>query len=244
MFVTPDDFNVTPYNIPNLKAVANTFPLYIEEKERRVLSKLLGVQLYNQFIAGLNALPPEWENEAAYNIGEQVLYGSSIWEAIAYSIGVEPVEGIDWTLVEVSKWVLLRDGTEYSYPVNSSYPDNQTFVWVGMKQMLKPYIYSEWLKDTFDSHSGIGIVESKAENSNVISPAKRIVDAYNEFAFIAGTSDGIDAYEEYYDYGAYGYYGYTYNSLAGFIYAANALLPDTYANWIYYDVRTMNTFGI
>jgi hypothetical protein len=236
MFVTSDDFDIPPYSIPNLQQVVNTFPLYIEEKERRVLSKLLGIQLYQDFIIGLNSLPPIWEpSPITYNIGDEVLYDVSIWQSLVDANTSVPVEGTDWTKVEDNKWMILKQGGTY-------FINGAQYVWVGMKRMLKPFIYSEWLTDTFDSHSGIGIVEAKAMNSEVKSPKQRIADAYNEFAFMAGSSDEFD---EVYGYGYYAYYDvYNQNSLAGFLYSVNSVLPGVYPNWNFYDVRMMNTFGI
>lgn len=227
MFVTADDFNLIPYNIPNLQQVANTFPLYVEAKERVILVKLLGLQLYTDFVAGLNALPPQWQAAPAkYDIDEQVVYGASIWKSLIDDNRSEPVEGTDWTKVEDNKWLTLKLGTTYG--INSV-----ASVWVGMKRMLVPYIYSVWLRDTFDSHSGVGIVEAKAENSAVKSPAIRIVRAFNEFAMIAGTSDN-----------AFDYDAYDNDTLAAFINASNTLTPGAYPNWCFTDVATMNTFGI
>jgi hypothetical protein len=236
MFVTPDDFNLIPYNIPNLQQVTNTFPLYIEEKERRVLSRLLGMPLYLQFVAGLKALPPEWEAPpVSYIIGDLVTYGVGVWQALVDGTTTPPVEGTDWTLVEVNYWLRLKLGGSFLY-------SDFVHTWVGMKAMLVPYIYSQWLRDTYDSHAGIGIVESKAENANVISPAKRISDAFNEFSIMAGT---YIAGDPFYD-SSYLYYGYQLDSLAGFLYASNYnTTPAPYATWEgFVDSGFMNTFGL
>ena len=61
MFCTPSDFNLIPYAIPNLTLVANSFPPIHRESRERDFTKLLGVTLYNEFLAGLAALPDVWE---------------------------------------------------------------------------------------------------------------------------------------------------------------------------------------
>jgi len=218
MFCTPSDFDLLPYAIPNLTLVANTFPLYIEEKEREALTKLLGSQFYNEFIAGLEALPPDWEPApVAYTIGQQVVNGVSIWQALADNSGVEPVEGADWTKVEDNKWLQLEKGFGFSYY-------GVYYEWLGMVDMLKPYIFSYWLRDTFDNASGIGVVQGKAENAEVIAPATRIARAYNQYAH--------RAYVMY-------YYMEVVNSTTD--------PPPLYPSWNLQNVcepGTMNTFGI
>jgi hypothetical protein len=73
----------------------------------------------------------------------------------------------------------LRDGVDYEFK-------EKTYEWVGVKKLLIPYIYSMWLRDTYDQHSGIGIVLKKGENSHVINPRKRIARAFNKYSEIAG----------------------------------------------------------
>lgn len=141
MFVVASDFDLLPYNIPNLEGdkMGNTFADYVEEQEEEILKSLLGVTLYESFIEGLEEDYPE-----------------------------------DW-------WIALRDGADYLYK-------GKTYEWVGMKKMLIPYIYSMWLRDTYDAHTGIGVVQGKAENSKVINPGKRIARAYNKFSHIVGNT--------------------------------------------------------
>ena len=86
--------------------------------------------------------------------------------------------------------------------------------------MLVPFIWYQWTRATFDSNTGIGIVESKAENSEKKEPKRRLVDAWNDYA----------GQTEY---------------LAAFIQMSNT--PDVvYENYYYYYVEAipLNTLGI
>lgn len=178
MFVVATDFDVIPYAIPNLTG-NNSFPDYVDREEEDILKSLLGKSLYDAFIEGLEEIP-EWVSTSATVIGNQYAYGLDVWEAETVQTGTAPVAGADWTLVEEdNRWLKLKKGADYVY-------NYKTYEWVGMKKMLIPYIFSMWLRDTFDNNSGVGVVVAKGENSKVINPGNRIARTFNEFSRIAG----------------------------------------------------------
>jgi hypothetical protein len=212
-FCTPSDFDLLPYAIPNLSLVVNSFQRYVNEREAEALKKLLGVQLYKAFIAGLEALPDDWSATVNYTVGMQVTYGLDIFEALTDNLNTIPEVGAAWSLIEEgNKWLKLEKGFEFSYY-------GVTYQWLGMVDMLKPYIFSYWTRDTFDNNSGIGVVQGKAENAEVIEPKTRIVRSYNEYAHRART-------------------------LAAYIESVNVGQPPLYENWQYHDPCSMNTFGL
>lgn len=185
--LTVQDFNQIPYNIPDAEVtspdgtiVDNTqLTNYINSKVEDVLIKLLGVSIYDSFVSGIDALPSAWATVTVYAIDDEVLFNNFVWKSlVAANTGNSPVEGVNWTKVE-NKWLMLRDGVRY-------YSD-PSWVWGGMKKLLIPYIYALWLRDTHDDHTKVGVVIRTAENATVISPAKRISRAYNEFASTAGS---------------------------------------------------------
>lgn len=182
MFVTPDDFSVIPYVIPNAKnglADNGSFSTYIDDKEEEMLKSLLGATLYNSFIAGVKS---DWVSTAPTVIDQEYAYGLDVWKALTVQTGTAPVAGVNWELIsEDDKWLRLKKGDTYLL-------FEREYDWVGMVKMLKPFIYSEWLRDTWDTHTGIGIVQGKSENASVINPSRRIVDRWNEFARIVGNS--------------------------------------------------------
>lgn len=137
MFVTASDFNLKPYNIPNLDAVVNTFQAYANKKEKEALKSLLGLTLYEAFIDGLNEDYPE------------------------------------------QRWLDLRDGAQYQYSL-------RTYEWVGMNEMLVPFVFSEWVRDDDSILTGVGTGKSKTENLTRLKPLRKISDAFNEYADKAG----------------------------------------------------------
>lgn len=202
MFLTPSDFNILPYSIPNLSQVVNTFQKYVNAAEEKRLKELLGVELYYEFIEGLEALPADWDAATAYIIDEEVSYGVSVWKAISPSTNVEPIEGTDWTKVRDDKWLKLEKGFVFVYQ-DSCCRGPHTTEWLGVADMLKPYVFYRWTRDTWDNNSGIGVVQAKAENAEVIAPARRLVDAWNDHADKANTMIDFVFSEDYNDPATY-----------------------------------------
>lgn len=232
--LTAQDFNEFPYNVPNAYTQAPgggtevniKFENFIDKKVEYILTKILGIELYDSFIAGLEALEEiTWSATIpalGYSIDDEVYYEDHVWKSLVdLNLGVAPVEGANWTKVEDNQWLLLKNGVrQYTYGIRKR-------SWAGMKDMLIPYVYSFWLRATFDDHTSIGVVIRTAENAEVISPGKRIANAYNDFLSKAG-----DFYNQR-------------NTLYGFLSYSNSEL-DYYTG--YYDFRfgdfTMNTLGI
>jgi len=213
MFCTPTDFDLIPYNIPNLNLVVNTFQEYIDKKEKQILKRLLGAPLYVDFIEGREALPAEWDVATQYVIGDHVVYGVDVWQSIADNVGVVPSENASWTIFETgNQWLILEKGSIF-------YLDGYAIgEWLGLVDMLIPYIFYSWLRDTWDNNTGIGVVQSNAENSEKIAPSRRLVDSWNEFAIKA-------------------------TAMQYMIAAAN--VPDEiYLDWLMVPVGSLNTFNL
>ena len=203
MFLTADDFNLIPYAIPNLSLVSNSFQDYVDDCERVTLKKLLGVELYYEFIEALENMPDEWDATITYGIGTRVVYGYDIWESNADSVGEIPAVGGAWTLIEEdNKWLMLRDGGTFTWRETCCQGDYAT-EWLGVADMLKPYVFYSWLRDTWDNHSGIGVVVSNAENAEKIAPARRLVDAYTAFSEKANVMLSFIQSEAYLDPAVY-----------------------------------------
>lgn len=222
MFVVATDFDLEPYNIPNLNG-SNSFEPYVSIKEEMALRELLGNVLYDRFIAGLAALPLVFNAVTDYAVDVQAYYGLNIWKSLQTpNIAHVPVEGVFWTLVEKNKWLMLRDGDTYS----------TTSKWVGMKKLLVPYVYSYWVGDAYDKNTGVGVVKAKGENSTVITPKRRIVRTFNEYVDMAG--------ERITYWPRYGARYNIVNSLYGFI-TVNA---DSYPDFAYCAPQKMNIFNL
>lgn len=175
--VSATDFDIPPYTIPNLDKKANTFTVFVFEQQEEILLKVLGRNLYDSFIDGLDALPSAWSSTVATVIDQQYIHGNNIWKALTVQTGTAPVEGADWELVEEdNRWLLLKNGNTYAY-------NDKVYYFKGMSKIMRPFIYSKWLEYTFDQHVGVGgLTIPKTENSQTISPATRIITSWNDFA--------------------------------------------------------------
>lgn len=113
------------------------------------------------------------------------------------------------------KWVDLRDGAEYTY-------NSVEYEYAGLKNLLIPRIYSEWLRETRDKFTDVGTVYNTSERSERVSPARRIVECYNEFASKVG-----------------GFYEQC-NTFYGFVSVNEADYPD----WQFSYPERINDFGL
>lgn len=138
------------------------------------------------------------------------------------------IEGLE-DLTPEQRWIKLRDGDVYEY-IDVEYE------WFGMKSLLKPFIYSQWLRYTYQAHTGIGIIVPKAENSSVILPSAEIMRGVNKLSDIAGNCRSVRNT----------LFGYLYNS--GDIFSD--VIPDKftdikeYLNFYYQEPGRINAFDL
>lgn len=176
MFVTVNSFDRLPYSLPNLLANDDvTFDQYSQDVEDRELPKAIGGYFYDSFIDALLTFPP-------YNpiintiINNQYAYGNDVWKALTVTLGVNPVAGVDWELIESNnRWLVLKNGTKYDY-------NKRKFRWLGMEQLVTPLVYAEWLRDRAQRVSDTGVVEPKAENSASNDPSQLIFKASLDYS--------------------------------------------------------------
>jgi hypothetical protein len=241
MFVTAQQFDVAPYNIPNLQEdLLTAFNSYVEQEEEKMLRTLLGDMFYEAFIEALNNLPDAWvnNNNPGYGIGAQVTYGVDVWESLTLNnLNNVPEVGANWQLIEAgNRWLKLAVGTKYTVSA-------KTRTWVGMAEMLKPFIYAQWTETNTDNNTGIGMVVAEAENSSVISPTVRICRAWNEFADMTVDQDFIRY--NFLRVTKGNLYDYLYYSADVYVNVINTEYDTTqeylYHNFIYPGKR--NTFG-
>lgn len=124
------------------------------------------------------------------------------------------------------KWLILRDGTQSDdedlIPLAKYEYNGITYEWVGLRKLLTQYIYAMWLRDNYDNHDSTGISVAKVENAEMISPALRIVTAWNKMYAMAGGCGEVK------------------NSLYGFL----TIKESDYSDWVYTDVGSMNRFNL
>jgi len=226
--ITAQDFNQIPYNVPNALAQNpaggveenEQFNQYIDDKVQETMVKLLGVSLYKSFIAGLDALPPNWigTNTPGYAIDDLAFYNSHVWKSLVdNNLNVVPIEGPSWTMVEDDRWLMLYNGV-HDYSFNA-----YNHSWTGVKKMLIPNVFASWLSDTNDDYTKAGIANRTTENANKLGPAVRITNAYRDFSKRAGNFNQRD------------------NSLYGYLIYAQTDL-DHYTG--FYDDTNYSTFDL
>ena len=83
------------------------------------------------------------------------------------------IQGLETSGSVEQKWLDLKDGATFT-------SDDKTYKYKGIKSVLVPYVYSQWLSDNASNYTGIGVTVSNAENSVVVPPTNSIIKAYNE----------------------------------------------------------------
>lgn len=127
------------------------------------------------------------------------------------------------------RWQDLKDGKEYTY-------NGKNYKWEGMKKLFVPYIYQSWVGKTYNNLTGSGVVIPKIENGEQISPASRMIEAYNEASDLVGSEcDLCDTL-----------YGYLYTSEALFTDSLGAGYDDikVYLSDKFVDPGRENLWGI
>ncbi len=215
MFVTALDYDTPPYVLANLDKRINSFNDFVSEKEEEALRNTIGQLLYDAFIEGLDDLPATYVPATDYAVDALVVYGNDVWKSLVNpNVGHAPEEGGYWTIEEAgNKWLLLQNGGVYYSTTNK---------WNGMKDLLKPYIYAEWLQFDYAKNSGITVVVPKGENGNVVSPKRLVCNAWNVFSKKAGNGCSKT------------------NSLYGYL-KANS---DIYENFSFGDPGRMDIFNL
>lgn len=104
MFCTESDFELLPYNIPNLSdpldenANDGTFEDYCDQVEAEVLEELLGLQLYEEFTLALAGLTPD-------------VWWTRLRDGYSYSEGDKTYtwKGMTWLLKPYVWFMWMRD---------------------------------------------------------------------------------------------------------------------------------------
>jgi len=232
MFLDAQDFDLLPYSIPNLDS-SNTFNVFVDKTEKDFLKKILGVLFFDSLVEGVEALPNEWDAEAEYEIGNEVVYGNDIFESLINdNLGNLPVEGVNWTQLPVNKWLLLTNGGNYTH-------NGRIYNFSGMVEMLKPLIFSLWMETNTDTLTGVGLVVSNTENSNRAYPGVFISRAWNDFHF--------KCYGDVNDYGASvanTFYGYLVANAESFDVDIDTDIYDNFASYLSIEFKNVGRKNI
>jgi len=224
------DFKSHPYLIP-IDKNTDVFNSFVVSMEAKYLKEVLGSNLYNAFKNGLYSLPGLYSETVATVIGQQYVYKNDVWEALTVTTGTLPIEGGDWTLIELgNRWLRLKNGDRYL--ISDKY-----YEWVGFIEALKPLIYSLWID--IPELTSNGIVIPTSENSRRGDPSQIICNNWNIWAREVGSECEV------------------YNTLYGYLYYVNLndqTFDDTfdetftsfneYLNYSFRSQDRKNVFGI
>lgn len=72
------------------------------------------------------------------------------------------------------RWTKLLDGSTYI-------ADGATLKYPGLRKLLVPYIYSEYVRDHWSEFTGRSVIMPMHENSVVLNPGAEICKGYNAF---------------------------------------------------------------
>jgi len=173
MILSISDFLKVPYLIPNQNESTSWLASFIENEETKLLKQILGIAMYNAFIAGLPSYT--YSATVATVINREYEYQNSIWKALTVTTGTTPVAGTDWELLSADdKWLLLKNGDTYEY-------GSITYEWVGLVTALRPAIYSLWLIENARKKTNSGVLKDKMPNTEILSPNYDIVRNWNEW---------------------------------------------------------------
>lgn len=116
----------------------------------------------------------EYVEEQEDEVLNEIL-GWKLWDQ--FKTGLEVVPTPD------QKWLDLRDGVIYT---DDEGVDQK---WPGMKALMRPYIFSMYVRDNYAAFSGVGVNLAMAENAEVISPSTMITREYNKYSGLVGEED-------------------------------------------------------
>lgn len=136
------------------------------------------------------------------------IFGRTLYNEYLVGIAVTPTPD--------AKWTKLRDGATYTI-------HDEVYTYGGLKEFLKFYVYAKWTDAKTEMDSNTGIVVNTAENSETISPALKIVRAFNKYSALVGDNCN------------------TIDTFFGFMYVNE---EADYPNWNFTAPGKMNVFNL
>lgn len=125
-----------------------------------------------------------------------------------------------------TKWDNFVNGAEYIVEYGS---ETYTVKWNGLVNtekvsLIAYYIYYQFIRDNVTDTTIIGEVLSQSENSTRVTPADKMVSAYNSFVSLYGTLNDGEFHPSS--------YRYLYEN------------ESDYDKWLFTEVKPINTFGV
>jgi hypothetical protein len=150
-------FFVADINIPNTDQplVEERLDYFITKYEKEFLRDLLGVALYNAFVAGLaeDPIAAKWTNlkSGCSYTGQDGR--AAVWRGIVETL-VEPVTAVGDTPAVAGEY----------------------------QSMIANYVYYWYMRNGATQSSGVGEVVTNAENATIASPKQKMASAWNEMS--------------------------------------------------------------
>lgn len=124
MFLDVSDFLNVPYKIPNIEE-SQIFAEYIEAEETKILKKVLGLRLYNEFIEGLDESGTIEERWEALQDGGEYEYNDILYEYTGLVDFLKPYICSKWMEVNYRKattsGVVINQGQQNTTTVTPDY---------------------------------------------------------------------------------------------------------------------------
>ena len=152
------------------------------------------------------------------------LLGYKLYKMMLAGIDVEPYK----SLVEGAEFELTIDGI------------TQTLKWEGLKNSAKEsliayYVYYKYQQRNYIKPGAVGTVKPKSEDSEIVSPYPKMVQAWNRMIEIYGYYPSSDSFVKPDGF-------IIDNNPSAYNYLCSNI--DSFPDWIFTPMRKINTFGI
>lgn len=149
------------------------------------------------------------------------LLGIDLYNQFKTGLSDDPIE---------DKWKNLRDGITYEVEVDDV---TYTIEWTGVDKLIAYYVYYWYVKENYQQLTGLGVINSNAENATKVDPNTKLVWAWNECKKLSGLYDEITTGEDL-----------TYESIEDSLFNFIINNIDDYTNWVYNPIQLTNILGI
>ena len=206
------------------------------------LGRIIDITYFIGSIEIANTEQPEVEdhiNSVVDRVQRNVLL-----EALGHTLYAELYANYDTAVND--KWKKLVEGDDYTVEVAG---EDYTIHWNGLKNseklsMLAYFAYWEIMKELTQSASGIGLVNSKAENADKIDPRYKMTKAWNDGICLYGSIAAQPGESFVYDEMPYINRMLLKPSLCNYIIAKNEEDSTNYQKWIFTEKGYLSFTGL
>lgn len=197
------------------------------------------------YFIGEISLPNTTANQERINIFIEEYEEKILVDALGYTLYSELIA--NYNPANNDKWKQLVEGETYNVEYNNT---THTIKWNGFKNddkrsFLAYFIYYYYVIDTINAMTGVGIVRNSSENSTIVKPSQKLINAYNKGVEIYGYSGYDDGkILTFDDVSTINNPNILKPSLYNYIIAKNNEDPTTYENWLFTSKKKINLFDL